>query len=724
MPTFTARIRKKIFGSPDSGFAVLKAAIEGARQARVLVGPLDGLHEGDTIEFEAEEAEHPRFGPQLKVLNYRLLPPRDNDGIIRFLAAGRIKGLGPRTAAKIVAHFGASTLEVLEKEPQRLAEVRGVRAALVETVRQSLQENRRLRELSVRLAPLGIGIDTALRILHAFGAESEQVVSQAPYAMIGRVHGIGFRTADRIARAAGLPDDDPLRLRAGVRFLLEQAENGNGDLCVAEESLLEAAERLLGVSQRHVAAEVERMAALGQLRLEEEPERLLMHPAAWEAEWGAAMNLFQLVRQAVPPPLAVDFAAILSRLSLPLTAEQQEAVQAAVTHPLTIISGGPGTGKTTIIRAIIEVLKANRQQALIAAPTGRAAKRIEESSLYPAATIHRLLRFQPESGTFQHNRQNPLKAESVIIDECSMVDAYLFHALLQALASGTRLVLIGDRDQLPSVGPGNVLRDLIGCGFFPTLFLERNFRQGGDSLIVENAHRVNHGLPLLATAAGNEDDFLLRRVSRETEALQQIEAIVRDLLDAYPFNSANLQILAPMYRGDAGIDRINERIQALFNPGEVLVRRERNSFRHLDKVMQLRNNYDKDVYNGDLGTVVEWDDGSRQLLVDFDGRFVSYGGDELDELTLAYAVSVHKSQGSEYDVVVLALLPAHARMLSRELFYTAITRARRKLILLSDDDTIARACANARPRLRRTMLPRRLQEMFAPAPVPGRPPAL
>jgi exodeoxyribonuclease V alpha subunit len=690
---------------------VLKASIEGSRQACVLVGALSAVHEGDTLEVEGEEVEHPRFGPQVKVIRYLVVQPSDAEGIVRYLSAGRIKGLGPKTAAKIAAHFGAATLDILEHQPERLLEVRGVRPALVEAVRLNLQENRQLRELTVQLAPLGIGVETVLRIMQAFGAEAGTVVTRAPYALIGRVRGIGFRTADIMARGAGIPEDDPLRLRAGLRHLLEQAENGNGDMCVPEAWLLEQAERLLNVSAQSLLDELERLLAMGQLRRDEEPERMLMQPAAWEAEWGTAMSLFQLTRPIGPKPDPIDFESVFQALALELTEEQKQAVQAAVGNRVTIISGGPGTGKTTIIRAIIEVLKGSRRHALIAAPTGRAAKRIEESSNYPAATIHRLLRFNPENGAFQHNRGNPLRTDVVIIDECSMVDAYLFYSLLQALATGTRLVLIGDRDQLPSVGPGNVLRDLIGCGLFPTLFLERNFRQGGDSLIVENAYRVNHGTELLA-AADPTADFMLLPVRSEAEALRRIEAIVGHYADRLPFNSSDMQILVPMYRGEAGIDRVNQRIQELFNPGDVLVKRERAIFKRFDKVMQLRNDYEKEVFNGDLGLAVEWDGDKRQLIVDFDGRFVTYAGDELDELSLAYAVSVHKSQGSEYDTVVLTLLPAHARMLSRELLYTAITRARRRLILLSDEATVARACANARPRLRRTMLTVRLAAMF------------
>ncbi|MBU4267405.1 MAG: AAA family ATPase, partial [Acidobacteria bacterium] len=388
-----------------------------------------------------------------------------------------------------------------------------------------------------------------------------------------------------------------------------------------------------------------------------------------------------------------------------------------VQNRLTIITGGPGTGKTTIIRAIIEILKANGKSILIAAPTGRAAKRIEESSLYQASTIHRLLKFNPETGQFVHNAQNPLKTDAIIVDEFSMVDSFILFALLQALADNTQLIVIGDKDQLPSVGPGNVLRDMIQSDYFNTIYLNRNFRQNQDSLIVENAFRVNRGEPLLFPAPNPELDFVFLPMRDEAQVLQKVEGIVRHYQNVYPFNSSAMQILVPMYRGQAGIDQINQMIQEKFNPEPFLLKKEKVAFKRLDKVMQTKNDYDKQVFNGDLGIIEDYNAADKLLLVNFDGCIVEYAADELDELTLSYAVSVHKSQGSEYDIVVLSLLPAHARMLSRELFYTAITRARKKLILLSDENTVARACANSQPTLRKTLLPLRLREVFEAPPV-------
>ncbi|HSQ35911.1 MAG TPA: AAA family ATPase, partial [Candidatus Binatia bacterium] len=535
-----------------------------------------------------------------------------------------------------------------------------------------------------------------------------------PYLLIERIRGVGFKVADTIARAVGIARTDAQRLRAGILYVLQQGEFQRGDLYTPRDELLATCAWLLDIDDSDIAAALERLVERGELRIVGLPEPCVLTPRNELIEKAAARRLHCLAQAgaAIEEP-AVDFDSVFETLSLELTAEQKQAVLAAVRNRLTIITGGPGTGKTTIIRAIIEVLKANRKSIMIAAPTGRAAKRIEESSLYQASTIHRLLKLNPENGQFVHGAQNPLKTDAIIVDEFSMVDASILYALLQALADKTQLIIIGDKDQLPSVGPGNVLRDMIQSGYFHTIYLNRNFRQNQDSLIVENAFRVNSGEPLLFPAYSPELDFVFLPVRNEAQVLEKVESIVRYYQSEYPFNSTAMQILMPMYRGDAGIDQINRLIQDKFNPEPLLLKKEKLAFKRLDKVMQTKNDYDKQVFNGDLGVIEDYDVRDKQLQVSYDGAIVEYGADELDELTLSYAVSVHKAQGSEYDIVVLGLLPSHARMLSRELFYTAITRARKKLILLSDEATVARACANSQPTLRKTLLPLRLKEAFS-----------
>ncbi|MBN2346012.1 MAG: ATP-dependent RecD-like DNA helicase [Candidatus Aminicenantes bacterium] len=718
MLSFKVKVSRKIFVSPETGFGVFRVTLEGTRESRIIVGNLHALSEGDSLAIEGEESEHPRFGRQIKVSRYEFIQPRDGEGIVRYLASGRFRGIGRKTAQKIVDRFGPETFDILENSPERLGEVPGLRKAAIEAVREGIRGGRILRDLTVRLAPFGVGPETVYRIHREFGDLAPAIVGSNPYLLIERVRGVGFKVADTIARAVGIAGGDPQRVRAGIFFVLEQAEFQRGDLYIQREQLLQECSWLLSIDESDVAAVLQKLLERSELRAASLPEPCILTPQNERIEQAAARRLFQLAADSSPlAEPAVDFAAVFDRLALELSAEQREAALEAVRNRLTIITGGPGTGKTTIIRAIIEILKANGRSILVAAPTGRAAKRIEESSLCQASTIHRLLRFNPENGQFQHNAQNPLRADAVIVDEFSMVDSFLLFSLLQALADRTQLIVIGDKDQLPSVGPGNVLRDMIGSGYFRTIGLERNFRQDRDSLIVENAFRVNSGGPLLIPAPDPEADFIFLRIEDESQVPGKVERILRRYQGEYPFYSPALQVLVPMYRGDAGIDRLNQMVQETFNPGPILLKREKGGFKRLDKVMQVRNNYDKGVFNGDLGIVEEYDPGEKVLRVNFDGWVIEYAGDELDELTLSYAVSVHKSQGSEYDVVVLCLLPCHARMLSRELFYTAITRARRKLILLSDPQTVARACANSQPVQRKTLLPQRLREMFEASPV-------
>jgi len=708
------KVSRKIFTSPDTGFGVFKVLLDGSRESRIIVGNLFSLNEGDFLLIEGEEAEHPRFGKQIKVSRFEFILPQDGDGMVKYLSSGRFKGIGKKTAQKIVDHFGQGTFEVLENMPERLREIVGLKRTVIEEIKKSVRDNRVLRDLTVKLTPFGISQEMVFKIFREFGDLAQALMETNPYILIEKVRGVGFKIADTIARAMGITKTDSQRIRAGILFVLDQSEFQGGDLYMEQDGLLKKCSWLLDIDDTEVFAALEKMIQRAELCLQKIPEKCIVKPLNDLLEKESARRLYQLSQGfGTDQELAVNFETIFEKLALELTAEQKQAVLAAVKNRLTIITGGPGTGKTTIIRAIIEILKANRKSIMIAAPTGRAAKRIEESSFYQASTIHRLLKINPETGEFVHNARNPLKTDAIIVDEFSMVDSSILYALLQALADKTQLIVIGDKDQLPSVGPGNVLRDMIQSDYFNTIYLSRNFRQNQDSLIVENAFRVNSGETLLFPAYSPELDFVFLPVQNEAQVLEKVEGIVRYYQNDYPFNSTALQILMPMYRGDAGIDQINRLIQEKFNPEPFLLKKEKMAFKRFDKVMQTKNDYDKQVFNGDLGIIEDYDVRDKKLLVSYDGAIVEYGADELDELTLSYAVSVHKAQGSEYDIVVLGLLPSHSRMLSRELFYTAITRARKKLILLSDENTVARACANSQPVLRKTLLPLRLKEIFS-----------
>ena len=714
MPAYKVKVSRKIYVSQDTGFGVFKVLLDGSRESRVIVGNLFSLSEGDFLMIEGEEAEHPRFGRQIKVNRFEFILPQDGEGMAKYLSSGRFKGIGKKTAQKIVDHFGQLTFEVLENMPERLSEISGLKKTVIEEIKKNVRDNRVLRDLTVKLTPFGIGQETVFRIFREFGDLALALMESNPYVLIAKVRGVGFKIADTIARAMGIAKTDSQRIRAGILYVLDQSEFQSGDLYIEQDELLKKCSWLLDIADSDVFAALEKMIERAELCRQEIPEKCIVKPLNDLIERCSASRLYQLSQGfGTEQELAVNFETVFEKLALELTSEQKQAVLAAVKNRLTIITGGPGTGKTTIIRAIIEILKANRKSIVIAAPTGRAAKRIEESSFYQASTIHRLLKINPENGQFFHNAQNPLKTDAIIVDEFSMVDSSILYALLQALADKTQLIIIGDKDQLPSVGAGNVLRDMIQSEYFNTIYLSRNFRQNQDSLIVENAFRVNSGEPLLFPAYSPELDFVFLPVQNEVQVLEKVEGIVRYYQNEYPFNSTALQILMPMYRGDAGIDQINRLIQEKFNPEPFLLKKEKTAFKRQDKVMQTKNDYEKQVFNGDLGIIEDYDARDKQLQVSYDGALVEYGADELDELTLSYAVSVHKAQGSEYDIVVLGLLPSHARMLSRELFYTAITRARKKLILLSDEKTVARACANSQPILRKTLLPLRLREIFS-----------
>ncbi len=511
MPEFRVRVSKKIFTAADSGFAVFKAQVFGSRETQIIVGNLVGVHEGDLLQVEGEAVEHPRFGRQFRVRRFQTLLPEDHEGIAKYLSSGRIKGIGRKTAQKIVDRFGSLTFQVLENSPEQLLHIPGLRRSVLEEVKKSVREGRAVRDLAIKLSPFGIGNETIFKIFKAFGDESLAVVEKNPYTLIGRIRGIGFKIADAVARALGGAPDDPQRIRAGILHTREQWEFQRGDLAVPENELLEQVAGFLDIPAAVVRQGIEQLEREGVLCREIVAEPVISTPLNLLVEKFSAQRLVFMQRR---PPLSfleINFESIFEKLSLELTSEQKQAVLEAARNRIAILSGGPGTGKTTIIRALMEVLKRNGRHFLIAAPTGRAAKRIEESAHTAAVTIHRLLKYNPETGQFAHHRQNPLKADTLIVDEFSMVDAFLFYYLLQALGDESQLIIIGDKDQLPSVGPGNVLRDLIQSGRFPTHYLRQNFRQTADSLIVENAHRVNSGLLPLIPAYSPEQDFVLVR---------------------------------------------------------------------------------------------------------------------------------------------------------------------------------------------------------------------
>jgi exodeoxyribonuclease V alpha subunit len=707
------KVLKKIFFSEESAYGVFKVSVKGTRQQTVIVGNLFDVNEGDFLEVTGEVVNHPRYGEQIKVQRFKTILPEDKEGMIKYLSSGRIKGIGKKTAEKIVNKFGTSTFDVLQDKTESLREIKGLKKSTIEEIKKNLKDNKTIRELTVKLAPYGIGNETIFKIYKEFGDDSFGVLEQNAYILIDRIRGVGFKIADTIAMGFGISRNDVNRIKAGIHFLISRYEQQNGDLYVEEVELTERCASLLDVNPEEVGHCIDTMVERNELVREEIPERVVLSYKNYSIEKMIAKYLFLLSsRNTDIAPTTVNFEYIFQKTSVELTEEQKKAVISAVNNRITIITGGPGTGKTTIIRAIIESLEKDGKAVLVAAPTGRAAKRIEEASFYKASTIHRMLKISPETRKFVHTEQNPLRADAIIVDEFSMVDFFIFYSLLKAISQHTRLIIIGDKDQLPSVGPGNVLRDIIHSGYFNIIYLNRNFRQTRDSLIIENAYRINGGEPLIFKPYNEDLDFVYIKVNSESHALEKVLRIIEYHKNDYNFNSSNFQVLVPMYRGMAGIDNINSRIQSRFNPEPFIIKKERAAYKRWDKVMQLKNNYEKEIFNGEQGIIADFNPEKKVMLVDFDGSFVEYSVSELEELTLSYAVSVHKSQGSEYDMLILVLLPSHSIMLNRELFYTAVTRAKKRIFLVSDETTIQRAVFNASPSVRKTLLPKRLEEVF------------
>lgn len=688
-------------------------AVQGRRETTVIVGNLFDVNEGDLLEIEGDYFDHPKFGKQIKVRAFQAHLPEDKDGIVKYLSSDRFKGIGAKSAEKIAQHFGKETFKILENHPERLREIKGLRRTVIEDVRQNFADNRTVRDLTVKLTPYGIGQETVYKIFKEFGDNAFGVLEQNPYILIEKVRGVAFKTADTIAKSFGVASNDSFRIKAGIDFLVSLYESRNGDLYIEESELVNRTATLLDVNDQEIAECLNQLVAQDKLIRENIPEPVIMGYKNYIIEKMIARYMHTLNNDSIEPDaVSVDFDFLASRTRLEFTEEQKTAVRSAVSLRMTIITGGPGTGKTTIIRGVIDSFERAGKTVLVAAPTGRAAKRIEEATNYSASTIHRMLKISPEKRGFVHNENNPLKADAVIVDEFSMVDFFLFYSLLKAISQHTRLIIIGDKDQLPSVGPGNVLRDIIASDYFKIIYLNRNFRQTADSLIIENAYRINSGDQLIFKPYADDLDFIFIHVTNETQALEKVKRIIDYYIDDFNYNSPDFQVLTPMYRGDAGIDNLNIQIQDKFNRQPLCVRKEKFEFKRWDKVMQLKNNYEKEIFNGEQGIVADWNKNEKKLMVDFDGSFIEYNVEDLDELTLSYAVSVHKSQGSEYDMVVLVMLPSHSIMLNRELFYTAATRARKKLILISDPQTVQRAVLNSSPSKRKTLLPQRLRDIF------------
>ncbi len=729
-----------IYQNRDNGYAVLSFITEG--EELVCVGSFKNVESGETLEIEGDFVEHPVYGSQLKAAGFRVVPPDDAASMERYLGSGAIKGIGEALAARIVRKFGEDTFRIMEEEPERLSEVKGISERKAREIAAQIIEKKDMREAFVFLQQYGISNTLAVRIYNQYGMNLYGIMKENPYRLAEDISGVGFRIADEIASKIGIHTDSDYRIRSGILYALLQA-SAEGHIYLPADLLSERSAMLLGLHREAVEPQIDNLAMDKKLVIKMNGgEKRVYASSYYYAELKCARMLHDLnvsmdkeMLPAEEGKLEALLKAMETEQGIMLDELQKKAVLTSITSGIMILSGGPGTGKTTTINTIIRYFEKEGMDILLAAPTGRAAKRMTETTGFEARTIHRLLEVngsaqEERTAQFERNEENPLEADVLIIDEMSMVDIHLFQSLLCAVSVGTRLVMVGDRNQLPSVGPGQVLQDLIGSGSFPVVVLKKIFRQAGESDIVVNAHKINRGEPI-SLDNKSRDFFLLERNDVNVIYKHMIQLIREKLpryVEAQPYD---IQVLTPMRKGNLGVEALNVTLQKYLNPPSPDKREYQSGerlFREGDKVMQVKNNYqltweilsrygipvDKGmgVFNGDMGIVCGINEAAQSLCVEYDEhRRVEYAFAQLDEIELAYAVTIHKSQGSEYPAVILPLLSGPKLLFNRNLLYTAVTRARKCVTILGSARVVQEMIDNERESRRYTSLGDRIREL-------------
>ena len=725
-----------VFRNNDNGYTVFQLVSE--EEELTCVGLFSVLAEGELVQVSGHMKEHPLYGEQLQVEQYELLAPEDETAMERYLGSGAIKGIGAAMAARIVRRFKGDTFRIIEEEPERLAEVKGISEKKAIEISAQMEEKKDLRQAMMFLTQYGISVPLAVKIYQQYGNRTYQVVEENPYRLADDISGIGFKIADEIASRIGIHTDSDYRIRSGLLYVLLQA-TGEGHTCLPKENLLHRAAALLGVEEEQMETQLMNLCMDRKLVMKEQNGKVMVWYGQYyymELNVAKMLHDLNLECEMEESQIVKKLSKVENQASITLDEMQRKAVVEAVKNGVLVITGGPGTGKTTTINAIIRYFETEDMEILLAAPTGRAAKRMTEATGWEAVTIHRLLELSGvpsddrSTASFERNEENPLEADVIIIDEMSMVDIFLMNALLKAVSVGTRLILVGDINQLPSVGPGCVLKDIIRAGSCPVVQLTRIFRQASQSDIIVNAHKINRGEHV--TLDNKSRDFFFLQRQDPNVILRVVLALVQEKMPRYvDARPTDIQVLTPMRKGSLGVENLNEMLQRYLNPPSPEKNEKetaRGRFREGDKVMQIKNNYqiewearnrygiaiDKGtgIFNGDMGIVQQIDLLAETMEVLFDDyRTVTYSFQMLEELELAYAVTIHKSQGSEYPAVVIPLLTGPRMLMNRNLLYTAVTRARSCVTLVGSPETFAQMIDNASEQTRYSGLYDRIREV-------------
>ncbi len=705
-------VERITYQNADNGYTVLKCAVKNAQDLVTVVGIMPDTHVGSVLALEGVWKVDAKYGRQFSVEKFEETLPATVYGIEKYLGSGLIKGVGPKFARRIVEKFGKDTLDVIEENPDALIEVEGIGRVRVERIRKSWEEQKEIKNIMLFLQGHEVSTSHATKIFKTYGSDSISVVQENPYRLADDIWGIGFKTADTIAEKMGIEKDRFIRLRSGILYTLNKLSE-NGHCYAVREQLIQAAVQLLEVEEAELEITLDEMLRTEDVIREEEAIYL---PPFFFSETGCAKRLLKLLAAERRVQMDVDtvMETVMGRTGqgqhITYDEVQLEAIRAAVSSKIMVLTGGPGTGKTTTTMGIIAAYRAAGCRIILAAPTGRAAKRMSEATGMEAKTIHRLLEYKPPEG-YQRKEENPLEGDVLILDECSMIDIMLMYNLLKAMPEQMTLIMVGDTDQLPSVGAGNVLKDIISSGRIPVVRLSRIFRQAQGSRIIMNAHRINKG-EQIDMRGGRDSDFFFAAKETNEEVVELLVKYCTENLPRYYHVDAlqDIQVLTPMQRGVCGAANLNQVLQEAMNPGSIFLRRGGTQYRLHDKVMQIRNDYDKEVFNGDIGVINHVDMEERELTVNFDGREVVYDVSELEELTLAYATTIHKSQGSEYPIVVMPFTMSHYVMLQRNLLYTGVTRAKKILVLIGEKKAVWYAVKNETTADRNTKLAERLRE--------------